>query len=58
MSTLLTLLFFLMRIEFVLNSVFFIFHQSQVVLIAVAGNKRKKCPFLKDKIYKKVLDFK
>ena len=37
-----------------------VFRQSQTVIIVavVAGNKRQKCPFLKDKIYEKVLDFK
>ena len=40
---------FLMRIKFDLT-VFFCFSPSQAVIIAVANNKRQKCPFVKDKI--------
>ena len=40
---------FLMRIKFVLTG-FFCISPSQAVIIAVASNKRQKCPFLKDKI--------
>ena len=40
---------FLMRIKFVLAG-FFCFSPSQAVAIAVAGNKRQKCLFLKDKV--------
>ena len=49
---------FLMRIEFVLTGIFFVFHQSQAPFIVFTGNKRQKCPFLKDNICKKELDFK
>ena len=47
---------FLMRIKFVLTG-FFCFSPSQAVIIAVANNKRQKCPFLKEKIQKKFLEF-
>ena len=39
---------FVMRIKFVLTR-FLCFSPSQAVIIAVASNKRQKCPFLKDK---------
>ena len=38
---------FLMRIKFAVSG-FFCFSPSQAVIIAVAGNKRQKCPFLKN----------
>ena len=61
MSTLfISTIHFLVRIEFLLIGFFFFFYQSQAVIIVVMinGNKRQKSIFLKDKIYKKVLDFK
>ena len=48
----------LLRIKFIVIAFLCVFRQSQAVIITFVGNKRYKCTFLRDKIYKKVLNFK